>query len=451
MFKTLAAGSYLHFNMISLLCKLVIVAILLSNSEGAEEIPPNQPLTELENSCFRSDLPLRSRDPDGYVTWFNVSGRGDCWRYCKVTLTCKALTFDTINFTCYLYHESYYSVPTEGDSDSNGNVTLEQRCTKTERGVEIDRAIEISESKGGVLIMKATGDENTCMMKKKRLANDKKEGTAFSIKFGRCYGQGRKWLIRKVGVETSSNVEAGEETSSNRHLLTFSPADAPDLCLDVKFDEYEAPIAVLRHCREFSSGNLTDEQIMIVKDFWHADRINSYYILSRWSDTSLLGTGEQFEYLDGLLFQDPDNFTNIGSCHLSQFKIPNGILQNPNKVPFFLAGHSVTITCKEGYGVKKLNYNRTQTLVCSEDAKPYLCSKSMNSRMDKSDSFIEKRGLIAVICLVAASVLVSFPIVACSFLKTKGSDPESPDVVSGGEAADTENRKRKEEEEVKEN
>ena len=436
--------------MIASLCKLVIVAILLFNSEGAEEIPPNHPLTEQENSCFRSDLQLRSRDPDGYVTWFNVSGRGDCWRYCQLTITCKALTFDTINFTCYLYHESYYPVPIEGDSDSNGNVTLEQRCTKTERGVVFDTAIEISESKGGILIMKANGYENTCMMKKKMLFDEKKEDTAFSIKFGRCYGQGRKWLIRKVGVETSSNEEAGEETSSYRHLLTFSPADTHDLCLDVKLDGHGLPIAILRNCREFSSGNLTDKQIMLVKDFWHADRINSYYILPRWSDTSLLGTGEQFEYLDGLLFQDPDNFTNIGSCHLSQFKIPNGMLENTNKVPFFLAGHSVTITCKEGYGVKKLNYNRTQTLVCLKDAKPYICTKCPNPSK-KSDGLIKKRGLLAVICLVAASVLVSFPIVACSFLKTKRSDPESPDVAAGGEAAHTENRKRKEEEEVKEN
>ena len=446
--KIHAAG--FKFAMTALIFTFLTVVILLHNCEGAAENTPIQPLTEQEKSCFRSYLQLRSRDPDGYITWFNVFGRGDCWRYCQVTLSCQALTFDIINSTCYLYHESYYSVPIEGISD-NGNVTLEKRCTKTERGIDIETAIETSESSGGVLIMKAVGAENTCMMKKKMIANDKKEDTAVSVKFGRCYGQGKKWVIRKVGEEASSNEEESVETSTNRYLLTFSPADTPDLCLDVKFNEYESPIAVLRNCRELSPGNLTDKQIMIVKDFWHADRINSYYIFSRWSDTSLLGTGNEYEYLDGLLLQDPENFTNIGSCHLSQFKVPNGMLENSNKLPFFLAGHSVTITCNEGYEVKKLNYNRTQTLVCSEDAKPYLCTKSVNSRKDKSDGLMKKRGLLAVIFLVAVTVLVSFPLVTWSLYKTKRSDPETPDVVDVDEASHTGSKEKREEEEVKEN
>ena len=277
----------LTFTMIALLYKLVtVVSVILQICEGAEETPPNQPLTEQENSCFRSDLQLRSRDPDGYVTGFNVSGRGDCWRFCQLTLTCKALTFYSINFTCYLYHESYYLVPSVENLDSNGNVTLEKLCTKIKLGMDFKTAIEVSEDKGGVLIMKAEENENTCMMKKKKRSNDMKGDTAVSIKFGGCFGGGKKWVLKKVGVDASSN----------RHLLTISPADDPDLCLDVKLDGHGPPIAVLRNCRDISPGNLTDKQIMLVKDFWHADRINSYYILSRWSDTSLLGTGEQFEF-----------------------------------------------------------------------------------------------------------------------------------------------------------
>ena len=433
--------SGLNFTMIALLFELVIVVSLPLCSKGEEEISPMQPLTEQEKSCFRSDLQLRSRDPDGYITWFNVFGRGECWRYCQVTLTCQALTFDIINSTCYLYHESHYSVPIEGIPDSNGNVTLEKLCTKIKRGIDVEMAIDMSEDKGGVLIMKADENENKCMMKRNRQSYDKKEYKSVSVKFGRCYGGGRNWVFRKVGVEASSN----------RHLLTISPADNPDLCLDVKLGEQEPPMAVLRYCREISPGNLTDKQIMIVKDFWHADRINSYYIFSRWSDTSLLGTGKEYEYLDGLLFQDPENFTNIGSCHLSQLKIPNGMLKNSNKLPFFLAGHSVTIACKKGYGVKKLNYNRTQTLVCSEDAKPYLCTKSVNSRKDKSDGLMKKGGLLAVICLVAVSVLVSFPLVTWSLYKTKRSDPDTPDVVDGDEAAHTGSKEKREEEDVGEN
>ena len=189
--------------------------------------------------------------------------------------------------------------------------------------------------------MKADENENTCMMKKKQLSNETEEDTTYSIKFGKCGGGGGKWLIREVGVKTSSS----------RLLLTFSPVDTPDLCLDVKLNEYEDPIAVLRKCRGTKPGIYAEKQVMFVKDFGHANLLNPFYIVSNWSEASLLGTGEEYTYLEALLFQDPDNFSSFGFCRMSQFKIPNGVLKNTENLPFFLDGHPVTIVCEEGFGV----------------------------------------------------------------------------------------------------
>ena len=414
--------------MIFLLSKCFTVIILLLVSEGASK--NSQPLTEKEESCFRSDLQLRAGDLDGYVTWLNVFDRGDCWRYCQITLTCQALTFDTMKLTCYLFHDSV--TPIKGNLDSNGNVTLVKSCTEIKRGMDIETAIKMSENAGGVLIMKADGVENSCMIKKKRHSDgEEDEEKTYSIKFGRCIGGDEGWVIRRVIGEISFS----------KQLLTFSPADAAHLCLDVKFNEYEDPIAVLRNCREFSPGNFSDRQIMIVSDFKNADHEgNYYYILSSWSNTSLLGTDEDYEYLDGLLFQDPDKFTKIGFCRKSKFNIPNGMLENPDNLPFFINGYSVRITCKEGFGVKKLNYNKTQTVVCSEDDQPYPCTKLKSIVPGKKNGkgIIKKRGALAMICLVAASLLISLPIITCTIYKTKRSSSSgSPEIVGGRDAAQT--------------
>ena len=420
--------------MIVLRSKCFTVLILLLVSEGAYK--NSQPLTEKEKSCFISDLQLKAGhagDHDGYVTWFNVPDRGDCWRYCQITLTCQALTFDNVKLTCYLFHELYSVTKIKGNLDSNKNVTMVKSCTEIKRGVDIETAIKMSEQKGGVLIMKADGIGNTCMMKKKKMKKKKEnsdgeeEETTYSITFGRCNGGDGGWVIRRVFGETSLS----------RQLLTFSPADAPHLCLDVKIDECEDPIAVLRNCRQFSPGNFSDKQIMMVSDFKNADQANYYYILSSWSNTSLLGTGEGFEHLDRLLFQDPDNFTKVGFCSNSKFEIHNGMLENPDNLPFFLNGYSVRITCKEGFGVRKLNYNKTQTVVCSEDDQPYPCTKpkSIVPVKKKGKGIIKKRATLAIICLAAASVLISLPIIACSIYKTKGSSTGSPEIIGGGDAA----------------
>ena len=196
--------------------------------------------------------------------------------------------------------------------------------------------------------------------------------------------------------------------------------------MDVDVDKEGFAKAILSKCHQILT-NLTkknDPQLMFIRsepaNLHGTDTdMHSIYSISGVDEGTdgirTLFTGKELDNsLSGISFRNPKIYQQNGmSCPLSQFSIPHGVVKNKKEFPFVLPGYQVEIQCDPGYGVKLLNYTSTQTLVCSEDAKPRLCVRIKSIRVtvnkNKDEGFNDLCNLflfLVIVSLVIAVVLL---------------------------------------------
>ena len=393
----------------------------LANSHSPSQTAASSilPVTDNEDACFKSGL-IIPIPPNGRATSFQTAGSYDCWRYCKISKSCKAISFDITNSTCSLLNRLYQLIIEK--SSEGKSVTLEKACVKTTNGMDAEMAVETSLEKGGVLIMEGNKLDNTCLVATQTLTDNNQ--TSIRLSWKNCYGA-EKWIIVRTVTYTS-----------RKYLnYRFSPANIPTHCLDV---EYKGSIAtaVLNECDE---GN-NNQTMYLLKSYAHASvKDHSFYIHSQGLKEqkkegdlilSIENNREDYEFLEGILFQNPDNYTELHFCPIPQLSIPHGEPKNGANLPWFLPGHTVTVECDEGYGVAGLNVSPVQEVVCSEDAKPKPCLRvNKVGGNDKEPQQGISSGVVAVISLVGGSVAIYVMVLAILFFRMKGTAVvESPNV-----------------------
>ena len=359
--------------------------------------------------CFSIDIP---KDPDkGHLNTFSTTGALQCWLYCKSNFKCFSLSFEILSSTCSLFDGD--SIMSNREVEKGFSITLEKHCMemskKTSLGASITDIIYLSISGVGFLIEQALY-QITCLTKGKSLRTKPEDDVSYRLKWKPCK-EGSKWVL-KDPVRQDLEVEGVD-------LYQISPADELDLCLEVLVAEDGLKMAILSTCRSLLPEE-EDPQLFFVRIEQTIIDQDLHSIFSRPGSEKffdILFTGKDFNYLAnslfGISFREPSFYEQEGksSCPLSQFSTPHGVMRNKENVPFVLPGSQVEIQCDQGYGVKNRNYTPTQTLVCSEDAKPQLCTKSSrvrNKENGKEDlcHFFLTVGIVSTIIAVMLLVML---------------------------------------------
>ena len=343
---------------------------------------PSQPPDNEEpdvNECFETDHVYRTNK--GLLKTFSTSGALQCWQYCKYTFKCRVLSFEIVNSTCSLFS---IDAKSRAKVDKGSSVIIYRHCMEFSKveslGASIKDIIRLSQSRVGFLIEQAVS-QITCLTKGKSLKMVQDTlitNISYRLMWAPCT-EGSKWVLKEL---KDRELEAEEDD-----VYQLSPADELDLCLDVLQDGM-LRMAILSTCRNVSDKE-EDPQLIFVRSELSISYQDVYSILSKFGgkysgDIIFTGKGviNYAKSFYGVSFREPSFYEQEGPSHcpLSQFSTPHGVMRNKENVPFVLPGSQVEIQCDQGYGLKNRNYTSTQTLVCSEDAKPRLCTRIISTK-----------------------------------------------------------------------
>ena len=241
------------------------------------------------------------------------------------------------------------------------------------------------------------------------VAKSQERGIVVSTSRRACW-KSDKWILKAIGLV--SYRQPGQK------FYQITPVEAQDLCLDAYTDPkmLERTQAFLTKCWNIVLPK-NDTQVMTVKREpaeAHGTKTEKHSIYSKGIDgLSILWTGnytlKEDQSLERVSFRDPGLYKKHILCTPSQFSTPHGIVRNEKKVPFFLPGHKVEVTCKHGYEVRNLNDTTSQIVVCSKDAKPRPCSRMFQGRNSPEELDRNKEKLFylfLVLAIVTSTIAV---------------------------------------------
>ena len=389
---------------------------VVSNKSQSQILTSNHQTVSMESKHLAECLDNEQRVASsiGHLNTFTTVGASECWMYCKFTPSCEALTYNIEEGSCSLFDDQYKLKERDSGHTWMMTVTVLRSCiglkqteTSHSPGLCSEDALSLSLSGKGVLIQQDFMKELLCLTKGSKLFKGKKGDKRFRLIWTPCEGAD-KWLVHEVGNTDESGTK----------FFQFSPANRPDLCLDIdntSMQHSRIHRAILDICREIEEVKANDSQVMYLtrsgsQTSDSMDVSHSIFSKSLDSETGIktlftVDTMNIKKVLTGLRFKDPADYpAPRPPCPLSQFSLPNGTLQNEHDLPFFLHGHQVTVRCNEGYKVADLNCTDLQIIPCKENSTPTPCMLA-ERQMSDQDNLHAVMLVVTVVSSVSAVVL----------------------------------------------
>ena len=417
-----------------------------NNLHLSTEVPSKEPVTEVlklplsdrEKRCFRTDMKVEL-DKDAVIHTLKLSGSHDCWRYCRVVTKCVVMVFNTEIGVCSLLNYLHLK---ENSLTTELTVVVLKKCTVQNYGLKMDEVYQFEGEEGpGVLIVqgrrglqelkclgvgRARGGEGEAGEggeggEEKEVAT--RAGGKYTLKWkGMCNGAD-KWVVTRV------------RQVQELQYLQVAWSEDPSYCLDVTAGVYTPTLLSLYSCRDIRRND-TDPQNLYLLPFTGVGFKESVSLYTAADPGSILTTlDSEDSYFNNnnllldLIFQDPAVYPPLHFCPLYMYEVARGEVLNPGKLPLFLAGDSVTVKCKAGYGVKSLNYSQLQIVRCSDIVQVQPCTRL---RVRKKEGQCQFYFPVSVVSTISCVVLIGVLLVTCHYTR-RSKEEEEGGVREGGD------------------
>ena len=414
----------------------------LSTEETSEE-PMTKvlklPLSDRERDCFRTDMKVEL-DKDAVIHTLKVPGSHDCWRYCRVVTKCVVMVFNTETGVCSLLNYLHLK---ENSPSTELNVVMLKKCTVQNYGLELEEIYQFHGEEGpGVLIVQGGRglQQLKCLGVGRTRGGEKEgregegeggdrgdeeegeaarraggEGIGYTLRWkGMCYGAD-KWLVTKV------------RQVQGLQYLQVAWSEDTSYCLDVTTGVYTPTLLSLNSCRDIRHND-TDPQNLYLLPFTGVSFKESVSLYTAADPGSILSTEDNEDsyfntntLLLDLIFQDPAVYPPLHFCPLYMFEVARAEVLNPGKLPFFLAGDSITVKCKAGYGVKSLNYSQIQVVTCLDEVQVQPCTRLRVRKKEEQSKFYFP---VSIVSTISCVVLIGVLLVMCHYKRRRKEEEE---------------------------
>ncbi|KAL5270490.1 hypothetical protein ACHWQZ_G001268 [Mnemiopsis leidyi] len=352
--------------------------------------PPSD--EEFLNKCLEVGLSISPEQ--GRLFFFTTSGSLQCWLYCKYTLQCFVVNFNSLNSSCSLFTEKFvYSVRTLESPD----FVIRKQCMENKPALKILAASVSHPYPGPKFLIQQIEPSIACLTKGGLEASHLDGNSSYRLTWKSC-AETISWSLRKI-ERLSTKIDTNE-------FFQIYSSENPDMCMDAFVPADIGKMqGILTKCRESTLLDHEDSQLMFFRNEERLSQSLNYRYFDGLSINSLAGVfdesfirvifpspGDDYNRpLNGLLFtkaSSPPELYQSG-CDYQHFITPHSSLESREDVPFFLPGEEVEVVCDMGYGVSSLN-SSLQTLTCGEDEGVEPCTLLTVEKSEKNERTMTK-------------------------------------------------------------
>ena len=419
----------------------IILMVFLAEAQGVEysstplphpPAPPDiiythhptvKPMNEEEILLECLELGLAIDPNRGRLSVFNATGTMQCWLYCKYTFKCFVAKFQSVHGSCSLFANNYIYAINVLD---NPNFVVRKQCMEKRPTQKLLAAAVPNPGPGPNFLIQQPDPYTGCLTKGQLETSHLDGNSSYRLIWKLCTNT-TSWSLRKVEHQ-SSKIQ-------DQDFFQIYLADEPDMCLDAYFltaGTIGKMQGILTKCRDITISDQEDSQIMFLRT--EKQLLQSEYtdLLSIYSISGVLDDvyvrllfprpgGDFSRPLTGLIFTDLSTQFYQTECHLSQFNINHGAVENID-APFFLPGEEIRVLCEPGFGVSSLNYSSLQILVCGEDENVQPCSRMLGKegrrRKEREQGSVDRRCYLFLVFGIVGFAVAFFELVV--ILKNRG-------------------------------